>query len=69
MLFTNIKATLSPGTALGKSILTVRVTLVNALTGFVGVDNYSPPAVGSERFGGIMSYRNLIGLGNELSAY
>jgi hemolysin activation/secretion protein len=68
-LFTNIQATLKAGTQLGKSILTVRVTLANALTGFVGVDNYSPPAVGSERLGGIISYRNLTGLGDELSAY
>lgn len=68
-LFTNVEATLSPGTALGKSILTVRVTEANALTGFVGVDNYSPPAVGSERFGGIITYRNVTGIGDELSAY
>lgn len=68
-LFTNIEATLNPGTQLGKSILTVRVTEANALTGFVGVDNYSPPAVGSERLGSIIIYRNLTGLGDELSAY
>ncbi|MBD2340993.1 ShlB/FhaC/HecB family hemolysin secretion/activation protein [Calothrix sp. FACHB-156] len=67
-LFTNIEASLKPGSELGKSILTVRVTEANALSGFVGIDNYSPPAVGSERLGGVISYRNLIGIGDELSA-
>jgi hemolysin activation/secretion protein len=67
-LFTNIEASLKPGSELGKSILTVRVTEANAISGFVGVDNYLPPAVGSERLGGTISYRNLTGIGDELSA-
>lgn len=67
-LFKNIEASLKPGSELGKSILTVRVTEANAVSGFVGVDNYSPPAVGSERLGGVISYRNLIGIGDEFSA-
>lgn len=68
-LFTAVEATLKPGTTLGKSILTVRVKEANAIAGFVGVDNYSPPAIGSERNGIIISYRNPTGIGDELSAY
>ncbi|MUG91341.1 BamA/TamA family outer membrane protein [Scytonema sp. UIC 10036] len=67
-LLTNVEATLKPGTDLGQSILSVRVTEAKAINGFVGVDNYSPPSVGSERFGGVISYRNLTGIGDELSA-
>ncbi|BAZ08341.1 polypeptide-transport-associated domain-containing protein [Calothrix sp. NIES-4071] len=68
-LFTNIAASLKAGTGLGKSILTVKVTEASPISGFASIDNYSPPAVGSERVGGIISYRNLTGIGDELSAY
>ncbi|MBD2432614.1 MULTISPECIES: ShlB/FhaC/HecB family hemolysin secretion/activation protein [Fischerella] len=67
-LFTNVEATLKGGTNIGQSILTVRVKEANPISGVVGVDNYSPPAVGSERFGGAISYRNVTGLGDELIA-
>jgi hemolysin activation/secretion protein len=66
-LFTNVEASLKPGTGLGQSILTVRVTEAPAFTGFLSADNFSPPSVGSERFGGGLSYRNLTGRGDELS--
>jgi hemolysin activation/secretion protein len=66
-LFTNVEASLKPGTGLGQSILTVRVNEAPAFSTFLNVDNYSPPSVGSERFGGGISYRNLTGLGDELS--
>lgn len=68
-LFTDIQATLKPGTNIGKSILVVRVKEASAVSGFVSVDNYSPPAVGSERLGGVLNYRNVTGLGDELTAY
>ncbi len=68
-LFTNIVANLKAGAELGKSILTVKVTEASPINGFASIDNYSPPAVGSERIGGIISYRNLTGIGDELSAY
>ncbi|NDJ17230.1 ShlB/FhaC/HecB family hemolysin secretion/activation protein [Myxacorys almedinensis] len=67
-LFEAVEASLRPGTGLGQSILTVRVREAAALNGYFGADNYSPPSVGSERFGSILSYRNLTGLGDELSA-
>lgn len=65
-LFTNIEASLRPGTEVGKSILTVRVREANRLGGSVSVDNYSPPAVGSERLAVSLSDRNLTGNGDEL---
>lgn len=67
-LFTNVEASLRPGTGLGQSILVVRVTEANPLYGVVGVDNYSPPSVGSVRFGGAVGYRNLSGIGDDLLA-
>jgi hemolysin activation/secretion protein len=66
-LLESVEASLRPGTNLGQSILTVRVTESKAFTGFVGVDNLSPPSVGSERFGTVLSYRNLTGIGDEVS--
>lgn len=67
-LFTNVEASLRPGTGLGQSILIVRVTESNPFYGVVGVDNYSPPSVGSVRFGGAVGYRNLSGIGDDLLA-
>jgi hemolysin activation/secretion protein len=67
-LFTNVEASLKPGKELGKSILVVRVTEAPVFSGFAGVDNYSPPSVGSVRLGGGVSYRNVTGLGDEFSA-
>jgi hemolysin activation/secretion protein len=67
-LFTNVEASLRPGTQLGQSILIVRVTEAKPWEGFVGIDNYSPPSVGSVRFGGGLGYRNLTGFGDELFA-
>lgn len=66
-LFETVEASLSPGTGLGQSILTVRVKEAPALSGAIGVDNLSPPSVGSERAGSFLSYRNLTGIGDELS--
>ncbi|MDZ7957636.1 MAG: ShlB/FhaC/HecB family hemolysin secretion/activation protein [Aulosira sp. DedQUE10] len=67
-LFTNVEAYLKQGTELGQSILTVRVQESPIFYGFVGIDNYSPPSVGSERFGGVIGDRNLTGNGDEISA-
>ena len=67
-LFETVEASLQPGTSAGQSILTVQIKEAKALGGFVGADNFSPPSVGSERFGGVLNYRNVMGLGDELSA-
>jgi hemolysin activation/secretion protein len=67
-LLANLEASLRPGTGAGQSILTVRLKESNSLNGFVGIDNYSSPSTGAERIGGGVSYRNVSGLGDELSA-
>lgn len=67
-LFTNVEASLRPGKDVGKSVLVVTVTEAKAVTGFVGVDNYSPVSVGSVRMGLGLNYRNLTGIGDLLSA-
>jgi hemolysin activation/secretion protein len=66
-LFSNIEASLRPGTQLGQSILTVRVTEAPAFFGYAGIDNYSPPSVGSVRAGGLVGYRNLTGFGDQIT--
>ncbi len=67
-LFTSVEAILTPGTNVGQSILTVRVQEANPISGNVGVDNYLSASVGSFRFGGVISDRNVSGLGDEFSA-
>jgi hemolysin activation/secretion protein len=67
-LFENVEASLRAGTGLGQSILVVRVTEANPFEGSLGVDNYSPPSVGSERLGVNLRYRNLTGNGDEIAA-
>lgn len=66
-LFENVEASLRAGTKPGQSILIVRVTEANPFVGSVGADNYSPPSVGSERFGINLAYRDLTGRGDELA--
>jgi hemolysin activation/secretion protein len=66
-LFSNVEASLRPGTQLGQSILIVRVTEAPSLSGLIGVDNYSPPSVGAVRLGGGLNYRNLTGFGDEIA--
>jgi hemolysin activation/secretion protein len=67
-LLADLEASLRPGTGVGQSILTVRLKEANSLAGFVGIDNSSSFSTGAERFGGGVSYRNVTGLGDELSA-
>lgn len=64
----NIEASLRAGSDFGKSILTVRVTEAKPLELNLGIDNYSPPSVGSERSSINTVYRNLIGIGDEIGA-
>ncbi len=67
-LFENIEASLRAGNSVGKSILLVRVQEANPLGGSIGIDNYSPPSVGSERLTANLFYRNLTGHGDGLFA-
>jgi hemolysin activation/secretion protein len=65
-LFANVEASLRPSTNLGQSVVLVRVIEAKSLSGLIGVDNFSPPSVGSVRLGGALSYRNITGYGDDL---
>ncbi|MDJ0746040.1 MAG: ShlB/FhaC/HecB family hemolysin secretion/activation protein [Xenococcaceae cyanobacterium MO_167.B27] len=67
-LFKEIEATLGQTGEEGKSNLVVEVTEANPLIASVGIDNYSPPSVGSVRFGATLGYRNVTGLGDTFAA-
>ncbi|HEY9831712.1 MAG TPA: ShlB/FhaC/HecB family hemolysin secretion/activation protein [Stenomitos sp.] len=67
-LFDNVEASLRAGKGVGQSILIVRVVEADPFEGSVGIDNYSPPSVGSERLGLNLLYRNLTGYGDEIAA-
>lgn len=65
-LFENVEASLRAGEQVGESILVVRVEEANPWEVVLTVDNYSPPAVGSERLGAAVALRNLTGIGDRL---
>ncbi|GAB4524219.1 MAG: ShlB/FhaC/HecB family hemolysin secretion/activation protein [Pleurocapsa sp.] len=67
-LFENIEASLKAGSSLGKSIVVVRAVESDRFYATFGIDNYSPPSVGSERLGIDLAYRNLIKGGDRISA-
>ncbi len=67
-MFENVEASLRAGSDIGKSILMVRVTEAKHENTSLFVDNSSHPSIGSERFGGVVRYHNLIGIGDELAA-
>ncbi len=68
-IFKNLEASLRPsdGDKFGQSIIVVRVTEANPFKGAVGVDNYSPPSIGSERLGVGLSDRSLVTSGDQIS--
>lgn len=66
-LFENVEASLRATGRTGQSILIVRVTEADPFEGSVGIDNYSPPSVGSERLGVNLLYRNLTGYGDQVA--
>ncbi|MGP1386397.1 MAG: ShlB/FhaC/HecB family hemolysin secretion/activation protein [Thainema sp.] len=65
-LFENIEASLRAGDQVGESILIVRVEEANPWIVEAGIDNYSPPSVGSERIGIDVGHRNVFGIGDTL---
>jgi hemolysin activation/secretion protein len=67
-LFENIEASLRSSDTVGSSILIVRVTPTDPFSASTGIDNYSPPSVGSERFSLNATYRNPLGWGDILDA-
>jgi len=68
-LFVNVEAILQESElgAPGQSILRVKVAEAPPLTSSMSVNNYSPPAVGADRFGVELRYRNLTGIGDEFA--
>lgn len=65
-LINNIEATLKAGQGLGVSDLDITVTEARSFTGNVGVDNFSPASVGSERITLDLATQNLTGTGDRL---
>jgi hemolysin activation/secretion protein len=63
-----VEASLRPGAESGKSTLRLELQESKAFNSFLATDNYSTPSVGSERLGVCVTYRNVTGLGDELSA-
>lgn len=59
---------ISPGKSFGSSTLSLKITESNALTGFVGVDAFVAPIFGGTRAIGGLTYRNVTGNGDDLSA-
>jgi len=66
-LFSQVEGILNPGTD-GQNILVVKVTEAQPFKAALSVDNYSPPSIGSERFGMNAVHHNLTGWGDELAA-
>ncbi|WP_218082675.1 ShlB/FhaC/HecB family hemolysin secretion/activation protein [Anthocerotibacter panamensis] len=70
-LFSNVEASLrreETPSGVPLSVLTVQVNEAAPLGITLGFDNYTPPAVGTERARTNLRYRNLLGLGDELTA-
>jgi hemolysin activation/secretion protein len=67
-IFRKVRGKLEPGSTSGSVVLKVEVEEANQLGGSVSFDNYSPPALGSERLGAGLQVRNLTGNGDILSA-
>ena len=67
-LFKDLEASLQAGSETGQSVLAVRVTEANPIYGNVGINNYSPPSVGSIRLGADLGLRNLTGFGDTFTA-
>lgn len=65
-LLDNVEASLRAGEKEGESILMVRVSESNPFGWEIGIDNYSPPSIGSERIGLGLRHINLTGNGDEL---
>ena len=66
-LFKSIEVSLRAGSQENTSILDVFVGEANPFYGSVGIDNYSPPSVGSVEANLALGYRNVLGLGDGLS--
>ncbi|NJO39326.1 MAG: ShlB/FhaC/HecB family hemolysin secretion/activation protein [Cyanobacteria bacterium CRU_2_1] len=66
-LFENVEASLRLSGTVGESALIVTLTQADPFQANISVDNYSPPSVGSERFGIHVGYLDLLGTGDSTS--
>jgi hemolysin activation/secretion protein len=67
-LLTNIEASLRPTGNSGESLLRVKVEEAQPFALGFSFDNYSPPSIGSEQLGVGLSYLNVTGIGDILTA-
>ncbi|MEM7793156.1 MAG: ShlB/FhaC/HecB family hemolysin secretion/activation protein [Cyanobacteria bacterium P01_C01_bin.118] len=67
-LIDNIEASLRAGTGLGQSILVVRIAEADPLEAHLTLDTDSPVSVGVVRTGANFTYRNPLGIGDQLRA-
>jgi hemolysin activation/secretion protein len=67
-LFTSVSAELKTGTELGTNILAVKIVEAKSFNVRVSLDNYAPPNVGQLLRQVEVSDRNLLGLGDRISA-
>lgn len=67
-LIDNIEAKITAGSGIGQSTVIVRVDAAKPLAVKFGIDNYSPPSIGSERLNFEVAYQNVTGLGDKISA-
>ncbi|MBD2200700.1 MULTISPECIES: ShlB/FhaC/HecB family hemolysin secretion/activation protein [Calothrix] len=67
-LLENVEASLRKTGNEGETDLIVRVKEADSFVSSIGVDNYSPPSVGGEKFSVDLRYRNLTGIGDEIAA-
>lgn len=66
-LLDNVEASLRATGEPGKTNLIVRIQEAKNVVANLSVDNYSPSSVGSERLGVNLRYRNLTGIGDEIT--
>ncbi|HZG40022.1 MAG TPA: ShlB/FhaC/HecB family hemolysin secretion/activation protein, partial [Nodosilinea sp.] len=66
-LLENIEASLLPGATNGNSILRVRVEEADPFDGFIGLDNDSPPVLGTTQGTLALAHQNLTGRGDRLA--
>jgi hemolysin activation/secretion protein len=64
-----VGGSLSAGSTIDESVLTVRVKEAPTFVPGGSFDNYSPPSVGGERFGVSLGIRNITGYGDTLAAF
>ena len=65
----NLSAELSAGVRPGSSILEVKVIEADVFSISLGIDNYNPPSVGTDRRLVRISHDNLVGWGDRFSAF